>query len=198
MIKHTLAAALLSAFVAAPAFAAPVEYTLDPGHSQVRFTWNHFGFSNIQARFDKVTGTFVYDPDNVAGSSVNVSIDVTSVDSGVDDLDEHLQSPDFFDAAKFGTATYKSTKVSAAGEGKLTVDGDLTVHGVTKPVSLDVTINKVGPHGMTKKPSAGFDATASLKRSDFGVGQYVPNVSDEIKIEITVEATDSKVAKKAE
>ena len=198
MLKSTLAAALLSALVAAPAFAAPVEYTIDPNHSQVHFGWNHFGFSNIQARFNPVSGTFVYDADDVAASSVQATIDVASIDSGVAKLDEHLQSPDFFDAAKFGTATYKSTKVSAAGEGKLKVEGDLTVHGVTKPVTLDVTVNKIGPHGMTKKPSAGFDATATLKRSEFGVGQYVPNVSDEVAIRITVEATDSAVAKKAE
>lgn len=196
-MKKLLAAALLSA-LAGSALAAPTQYTMDPNHSQVRFSWSHFGFSNIQARFDKISGVFTYDPDNVGASSVEANIDVTSLDSGVDDLDEHLGSADFFDSAKFGTATYKSTKVSAAGEGKLKVDGELTFHGVTRPVSLDVTVNKIGPHGMTKKPSAGFDATATLKRSDFGVGQYVPNVSDEIKVEITTEATDSTVAKKAE
>lgn len=196
-MKHVLAAALLSAF-AVPALAAPTQYTIDPNHSQVRVEWNHFGFSNVQARFDTIAGTFTYDPENVAASSVEATIDIGSIDSGVDDLDTHLKSPDFFDSAKFGTATYKSTAVSAAGEGKLKVDGELTVHGVTKPVSLDVTVNKIGPHGMTQKPSAGFDATATLKRSDFGVGQYVPNVSDEIQVEITIEATDSSVAKKAE
>ena len=198
MIKHTLAAALLSALFAAPAFAAPVEYTIDSNHTQVRFGWNHFGFSNLEGIFEKVSGTFVYDAENVAGSSVNASIDLTAIDTGVAKLDEHLATPDFFDVAKFGTATYKSTKVSAAGEGKLTVEGDLTVHGVTKPVTLDVTINKIGPHGMTQKPSAGFDATATVKRSDFGMDKYVPNVSDEIRLEISVEATDSSVAKKAE
>lgn len=196
-MKKILAAALLTALVS-PAFAAPTQYTIDPNHSQVRFQWSHFGFSNVQARFDTLSGTFTYDPDNVAGSSVEVTIDVNSVDSGVDDLDEHLKGGDFFDTAKFGTATFKSTKVSEEAEGKLNVEGDLTFHGVTKPVTLDVTVNKIGAHPMSKKPSAGFDATASLKRSDFGVGQYVPNVSDEIQVSITVEATDSAVAKKAE
>jgi polyisoprenoid-binding protein YceI len=196
-MKKILAAALLAA-CAAPALAAPTAYTIDPNHSQVRFGWNHFGFSNIEARFDAVSGSFTYDPENVAASSVQASIDMSSVSSGVAKLDEHLESPDFFDVGKFGTATYKSTAVSAAGEGKLKVDGELTVHGVTKPVSLDVTINKIGPHGMTKKPSAGFDATATLKRSDFGVGLYAPNVSDEIRVAITIEATDSSVAKAAE
>ena len=197
MLKHTLAAALLSACFAAPAFAAPVEYTIDSNHTQVRFGWNHFGFSNLEGIFEKVSGTFVYDADNAANSSVTASIDLSAIDTGVDKLDEHLATPDFFDVAQFGTATFKSTKVAAAGEGKLVVTGDLTVHGVTKPVTLDVTVNKIGPHGMTKKPSAGFDATATIKRTDFGVGQYVPNVSDEIRLEITVEATESSVAKKA-
>ena len=192
-MKKILAAALLAAF-AAPAFAAPTTYTIDPNHSQVRFGWTHFEFSNIEARFNDVAGTFTYDPENVAASSVEATIGIASVDSGVAKLDEHLQSPDFFDTAKFGTATYKSTAVSESGSGKLKVDGELTVHGVTRPVSLDVTINKIGPHGMTKKPSAGFDATATLKRSDFGIGMYVPNVSDEITIEVSVEATDSSAA----
>lgn len=195
-MKKLLAAALFAA-VASPVFAAPTHYTIDPNHSQVRFGWTHFGFSNLEGRFDAVSGTFTYDPENVAASSVEATIDMSSIDTGVDKLDEHLGTDEFLDTTKFGTATFKSTAVSAAGEGKLKVDGDLTVHGVTKPVSLDVTVNKIGPHGMTKKPSAGFDATTTIKRSEFGVGMYAPNVSDEIRIEITVEATDSAVAKKA-
>jgi polyisoprenoid-binding protein YceI len=193
-MKKLLAAALAAA-CAAPAFAAPITYTLDPNHSQVRFGWNHYGFSNIEARFDKVSGSFTYDPENVAASSVQASIDVGSIDSGVDDLDDDLKSSKFFDATQFGTATYKSTAVRETGAGKLQVDGELTVHGVTRPVSLQVTVNKIGPHAKSMKPSAGFDATATLKRSDFGIGLYTQNVSDEVRIEITVEATDSKVAK---
>lgn len=183
-----LSAALLSALVAAPAFAAPVEYVIDPGHTQVEFTWNHFGYSNITARFDKMEGSIVYDAEKPAASSATVTIAIDSVDAGVDKLDAHLKSPDFFDAAKFASAEFKSTAVEAAGEGKLKVTGDLSIHGVTRPVTLDVTINKIAEHPMSKKPTAGFDASTTIKRSDFGVGAYVPNVSDEIRIEITTEA----------
>lgn len=103
-------------------------------------------------------------------------------------LDEHLLGADFFEAEKFPTATFKSTGVNVIGEGKLDVSGDLTIHGVTKPVLLAVTINKVGEHPMAKVPAAGFDATTTLKRSDFGVGAYVPVVGDELAIRITLEA----------
>jgi polyisoprenoid-binding protein YceI len=189
MIKSRFSIALLAALFAAPAFAAPMHYTIDPNHSQLHIQWTHFGLSNIQARFNKLEGSILYDAENPAASSVEASIAIDSIDSGVDDLDEHLRTNEFFDAAKFPTATFKSTKVTASGDKKLSVTGDLTVHGVTKPVTLDVTINQVGPHGMTKKPAAGFDATTTLKRSDFGVSMYVPNVSDDIKVTITIEAT---------
>jgi polyisoprenoid-binding protein YceI len=196
-MKTTLLAAVLAAW-AAPALAAPTTYTMDPNHTQVRFGWGHFGFANLEGRFNKVHGSFTYDPENVAASSVEATIDIASIDTGVADLDEHLQSAEFFDAAKFATATYKSTAVSEAGPGKLKVDGELTLHGVTRPVALEVTVNKIGLHAASNKPSAGFDATASLVRSDFGIERFTQNVSDQIRLEITVEATDSRVAKKAE
>lgn len=188
MSKRLLSVALLSALVASPAIAAPVEYVIDPGHTQVEITWNHFGFSNITGRFDKVEGSFVYDAENPAASSATAVVSIDSFDAGVDKLDAHLKSPDFFDAAKFANAEFKSTSVEAAGEGKLKMMGDLSIHGVTKPVTFDVTLNKVGEHAMKKIQSAGFDASTTIKRSDFGVGAYVPNVSDEIRIDITVEA----------
>ena len=109
-------------------------------------------------------------------------------------FDEHLKSADFFDAAKFADATFKSTKVESAGTNKLTVTGDLTIKDIIKPVVLDVTINAAGEHPMMKVPAVGFDATTTLKRSDFGVGAYAPNVSDEVKIRITTEATGEKPA----
>jgi polyisoprenoid-binding protein YceI len=183
-----LALASSAALLAAPAFAEPVEFTFDPGHTQVEFTYNHFGYSNITGRFDKVEGSLVYDAANPAASSASATIDIASLSAGVPKLDTHLKSADFFDAGTFGTATFKSTSVAAAGEGKLTLIGDVTIHGVTKPVTFDVTINKVAEHPMSKALTAGFDATASIKRSDFGIGQYAPNVSDEVRIDITVEA----------
>jgi len=175
--------------------AAPVTYTLDPGHTMVLFSWNHFGYSNPTADLGGVQGTLVYDPAAPTKATVDVTLPLSALDTHVPALDEHLKKPDFFDAEKYPTVTFKSTKVAAAGKDKLKVTGDLTVHGVTKPVTLDVTVNKVGDHPMLKAPAAGFNATATIKRSDFGVGAYVPAVSDEIKISITTEGLEAAAYK---
>jgi polyisoprenoid-binding protein YceI len=184
----------LASLLAVAAFGAQAadKYNIDPTHTQVEFTYSHLGFSNITGRFDTVEGDFLFDPADPTKSSVSITIPVSSMSTGVAKLDEHLQKPDFFDAAAFPTATFKSTGVTAAGEGQLKVAGDLTIHGVTRPVVLDVTINKIGEHPMAKVPAAGFDATTTIKRSDFGVGAYVPMVGDEVRIDITVEATLAK------
>ncbi|MFC5576712.1 YceI family protein [Lysobacter niabensis] len=181
----TLAAALL---LAGNAFAAPVSYKIDANHTDVIAGWNHFGFSHPTARFGQVDGVIVYDAANVGQSSVKVTIPLSGVNSGVAKLDEHLRSSDFFDAEQFPTITFNSTRTEAVGDNKLRVAGDLTVHGVTKPVVLDATLNKAGEHPNGKRAAIGFDASTTIKRSDFGVGLYVPNVSDEITIRITTEA----------
>ena len=187
---------VLATLIAAASFSAQAadKYDIDPTHTQVEFTYSHMGFSNITGRFDTVQGEFLFDPADPTKSSVNITIPVESISTGVDKLDEHLLKADFFDATQFPTATFKSTGVTAAGEGALKVAGDLTIHGVTRPVVLDVTINQFGEHPMRKVPAAGFDATTTIKRSDFGVGAYAPNVSDEVKIRITTEATGEKPA----
>lgn len=177
----------LLAVATAPAVAIEA-YNIDPTHTQVEFTYSHFGFSNITGRFDTVESEFIYDVADPTQSSVKVTIPVASISTGVAKLDEHLLGSDFFDAAQFPTATFTSTGVTVAGEGKLAVAGELTIHGVTKPVVMDVTINKVGTHPMTQKPAVGFDASFDIKRSEFGVGGYAPAVSDDVRIEITVEA----------
>lgn len=189
MIRRLVLGAAL-ALVAAPAFAG--SYTLDPAHTQVVFTWNHFGFSNPSGQFGKVEGTLQFDPAHPTQSSVNVSVALASVNTNVPKLDEHLQTVDFFDAAKYPTATFKSTKVeNGADKDHLKVTGDLTLHGVTKPLVLDVTINKVGEHPMRKTQAAGFDATTVIKRSQFGITKYVPMVSDDIRVHITSEAIEA-------
>ncbi|RFF45562.1 YceI family protein [Xanthomonas campestris] len=167
-------------------------YTLDPTHTDVLAQWSHFGFSNPTAHFGNVDGTLVYDAADVAKSTVQVTLPLSGLNSFTAKFDEHLKSGDFFDAAKFPSATFKSTKVESAGTNKLTVTGDLTIKDQTKPVVLDVTLNGAGEHPMKKVPAAGFDATTTIKRSDFGVGQYAPNVSDEVKIRITTEALQAK------
>ncbi|WP_431635542.1 YceI family protein [Dyella sp. KULCS107] len=183
-------AALLGASFAAQA--APVTYKLDPSHTMVLFSWNHFGFSNPTANLGIGEGTVVYDEAKPANSSVQVTLPLANLDTHVSALDEHLKKPDFFDAAKYPVVTFKSTRVEPLGGNKFKVTGDLTVHGVTKPVVLDATLNKAGMQPMLKVPAIGFDATATIRRSDFGMGAYVPNVSDEVQIRITTEAEAGK------
>ena len=189
-LRYLVLAGLLGAAVTAQA--APVTYKMDPGHTNVLFSWNHFGFSNPTANLGLGNGTIVFDEKDPAKSSVEVTLPLSDLDSHLAQLDEHLKKPDFLDADKYPTITFKSSKVQAVGGNKYKVTGDLTVHGVTKPVVLDATLNKSGEHPMMKVQTVGFDATATLKRSDFGVGAYVPNVSDEIKVRITTEASVPK------
>jgi len=186
----TLAAALSAASFAT--LAEPVTYTMDPNHTDVIASWSHFGFSNPIAHFGQVDGTITYDPDNVGASSVQVTIPLAGLDSHVEAFDEHLRSDDFFDAANHPEITFSSTGVEAVGEDRLKVAGELTLRGITKPVVLDVTINRVGTQPMSGQPAAGFDATTTIKRSDFDMGMYAPNVSDEVEIRITTEATVPK------
>lgn len=198
------AAAPADAAAAAPAApeAAAIQiaagtYKLDPTHTDVLVQWSHMGFSNPSAHFGNADGTLVYDAADVGKSSVEVTLPLSGLNSFTAKFDEHLRSADFFDAAKFPTATFKSTKVEAAGTNKLTVTGDLTVKGITKPVVLDVTVNGAGEHPMAKVPSVGFDATTTLKRSDFGAGAYAPAVSDDVKVRITTEASIPKAEEAA-
>ena len=185
--RFLLAAALTVA--TASAFAAPVTYKMDPAHTDVIAQWSHFGYSNPIAHFGQADGTIVYDAENIAASSVEVTLPMSGMSSHVGAFDDHLRSAELFDVANFPQATFKSTKVEAAGEGKLSITGDLTIKGVTQPVVLAATINKVADHPMSGQPTAGFDATTTIKRSDFGLGLYAPAVSDEVQIRITTEAS---------
>ena len=180
-----LAASLLLAVGAAQA--APLTYKLDPNHTIVHASWEHFGYSRPVANFGQVDGTLVYDADKPAASSVNVVLPLAGLESFVPDFNEHLRSADFFDAAKWPAATFKSTKVEALGNGKLKVTGDLTLRDVTKPVVLDVKLNKAG-EGRNGQPKIGFDATTTIKRSEWGIAKFIPNASDAIEIRISTEA----------
>ena len=174
--------------VSLAAFAEPASYTIDPGHTDVIAQWNHLGFSNPIAHFGQVEGTIVYDADDIAASSVEVTIPLSGLNSHVARFDEHLRNADFFDAVKFPTATFKSTAVEDLGGGKLKVTGDLTIKGITKSVVLDTVLNKAALHPRSNRPTIGFDATTTVLRSDFGMGRGAPAVSDEVKIRITTEA----------
>ena len=190
LLRSLLLTSLLAA--SASAFAAPQTFNIDPTHTQVTFTWNHFGFSNPSARLEDIKGAVVVDQADWAKSSVEVTMPLSGLHTGVPKLDEHMKTPDFFDAAKFPDVTFKSTKVTRTGAETLDIAGDLTVHGVTKPVTLHAHVNKIGENKMIGSQTAGFDADATLKRSDFGVNKYVPMVGDEIKVHITVSADMAK------
>lgn len=192
-LKRLVLASALS-LAAASAFAAPVRYDIDPNHTNVLASWSHFGFSNPTINFGRADGTIVYDAEDVAASSVEVTLPLAGLSALAEDFYDHLTSADWFDAAQFPDATFKSTAVESAGEGRLKVTGDLTIRGVTKPVVLEVTLNRSGKHPNGGRDAIGFDATATLKRSDFGLGKYVPNVSDEVKLRITTEALGPKAA----
>jgi polyisoprenoid-binding protein YceI len=187
MLRRILLASLLTA-AALPVVAAPQKYDIDTSHTQVIFSWNHFGFSNPSASLEKISGDFQLDTADITKSSITVTLPLDGLHTGVPKLDEHLKSADFFDAAKFPDITFKSTKVEKSGANGLKIVGDLTIHGVTKPVTLTTKINKIGENPMMKKASAGFDATTTIKRSEFGVDKYVPNVSDEIPVRITFDS----------
>lgn len=190
MIRRT-AFALALALAACPLWAAT--YTLEPNHSMGTIRWSHLDFANPTAQFTRVEGTLEFDPADPRMASVMVTIPLANLSSGIPDLDENLRSPAFFDLARFPTATFKSTKVeTTAMANQLKVTGNLTVHGITKPVTLDVTINKVGENARLKLPAVGFEAMATLKRSDFGLGKFVPQVSDEVTLHITTQADEAK------
>jgi polyisoprenoid-binding protein YceI len=185
------------AFAAALALAAvplnATTYTIEPDYTQAVFRWSHLGFSNPAAQFSQGQGTLEFDPANPTRASVKVTIPLSSLNTGVPALDEHLRSEDFFEVAKFPTATFRSTKVEqGASKDRLKVTGELDLHGVTRPVTLDVTVLKVGSNPRTQLPTVGFEATTTLKRSDFGLGEFVPQVSDEIRMQITSQGVEAK------
>ncbi|MEI8259828.1 MAG: YceI family protein [Deltaproteobacteria bacterium] len=172
----------------AAAAAAPVTYTFDTVHSRVTFYVNHFGFSNSVGELKVGDGTFVFDGDDWAQSSVGVALPVSSLELGDAKWNTHIASPDFLDAAKYPEISFRSSRLEKADATHGKLYGELTLHGVTKAVSLDLRVNKVGEHPMRKTQAAGFTATTVVKRADFGVAAYVPVVADEIEVRIEVEA----------
>jgi polyisoprenoid-binding protein YceI len=173
-----------------PAWAAET-YTLDPMHTNIDWRINHFGFSNPSGKFARVEGTLSLDEKKPKNSKVSATITIANLVTGIDKLNEHLESPDFFDMAQFPTATFVSDAVEVnkndTTKPMAKVHGMLTVHGVSKPVVLDVTLNKIGDNMMHKK-TAGFTIHTMLKRSDFGIDKYLPMLGDDVDIHIESEA----------
>jgi polyisoprenoid-binding protein YceI len=169
------------------AFAAPETYVIDPNHSMPRFEYSHFGYSTQLSRFDKASGKITIDRAAKTGS-VDVTIDAKSVNTGSALFNQHIQDVDLFDTAKYPTITFKSSRMKFDGDKVVSVDGNLTVKGVTRPVTLTVISSLCMPHPMAKKDACGATATAKIKRSEFNAGKHAPYVSDEVTLTIPVEA----------
>ena len=162
-------------------------YVLDGSHTYPRFSYSHFGYSTQLSRFDVTTGTVVFDKVSKTGS-VDISIDTKSVNTGNATFNEHIQGEDFLDTVKFPTATFKSTKVVFEGDKPVTIEGELTLKGVKKPVTLTVTSFQNMAHPMLKKDAIGANAFTVVKRTDFNAGKYAPYVGDDVRIDIAIEA----------
>ncbi|MBS1156087.1 MAG: YceI [Proteobacteria bacterium] len=183
-----LSATLVLAIAAAtPALAAPETYVVDGSHTFPRFSYSHLGYSTQLSRFNKTSGKIVFDKAAKTGA-VDIVIDTTSVDTGFPAFNGHIQGEDFLDTTKYPTATFKSTKVVFEGEKPVAIEGNLTLKGVTKPVTLAVTSFQNMPHPMMKKDAIGANATVTVKRTDFNAGKFAPYVGDDVKIDIAVEA----------
>jgi len=188
-MKRFAQLALATAFAATalPALAAPDTFIIDTTHTFPRFSYSHFGYSTQLSRFDKTSGKITIDRAAKTGS-VDVTIDMKSVDTGYSVFNGHIQGEDFLDTAKYPTATFKSSKVKFDGDKVVAVDGNLTIKGITKPVTLTVTSFKCMPHPMLKKEACGANASTVIKRTEFNAGKYAPYVSDEVTLDIAVEA----------
>lgn len=190
-----VAAILVAAGLAGAPWSARAEtYGFDKNHTEVRFLYDHLGMSIQSGQFGAVDGTVVFDRKKLENSKVEVVIKTDSVDTGVPALDTHLKSKDFFEVDKYPEITFKSTSVKQTGKDAGQITGDLTIHGVTKPVTLNVTFNFAGPHPLAKfikkydgAPYASFSAQAEILRSDFGVGLYAPATADRVRIVIETE-----------
>jgi polyisoprenoid-binding protein YceI len=182
-----IAAALAFTGALASALAAPVTYGVDGTHTFPRFSYSHFGYSTQLSSFSKTSGKVVFDAEAKTGS-VDIVIDMKSVSTGFADFNEHIQGEDFLDTAKFPQATFKSTKVIFEGDKPQLIEGQLTIKGVTKLVTLTVNSFQAMPHPMMKKPALGANAFTVIKRSEFNAGKYAPYVGDDVRIDIAIEA----------
>lgn len=184
-MKKLLLTTALAAFVSTGALAD--NYTLDPSHTNIVWKANHFGFSNPSGKFAEVSGTLKLDEKNPEASKVDVTVKTASILTGIEKFDDHLKTPDFLNVLKYPEATFKSFKVEKTGEDTAKIHGDLTLLGITKRIVLDAKMNKIGQN-LFGKDVAGFSLTGTIKRSDFGMRYGLPGVSDEVALDIEVEA----------
>ena len=192
-----LGAVMVCGLGLSPVQAAPLHFTLESPHTQIIFNVSHLGFSHSYGKFTGYSGNITFDPDAPASSSVDVTIDAKSLELNDQKWNDHVRNADFLDVEKYPTITFKSTKIEVTGEKTANITGDLTLHGVTKPVVLATTLNKLDKHPMSGKQVAGFSAKATVKRSEFGVSYGLPNVGDDLNIIIEVETVPVEAAPEA-
>ncbi|HAT8334249.1 TPA: hypothetical protein JBE46_05245 [Legionella pneumophila subsp. pneumophila] len=185
--RHFIASILAVFALPSYVYAEPQTLTLDNQHTYVLWKVKHLGFSTQAGKW-YASGQLVLDKDNPQQSKVNVTINVDDIVTGIPELDKHLKSKLFFDTKQFPTATFVSNRVEVMGKNKAKVYGMLTLHGVTKPIILNVILNKAGINLLNDRETAGFSATTSLKRSDYGIKALIPEVGDDVEIEIEAEA----------
>jgi polyisoprenoid-binding protein YceI len=190
-MSRSLLAIAVAVLLVSPALAQNT-WTLDPPHSAAQFAVKHFGISTVRGTFTKVSGTVQYDDVNPAKASVQATIDAASVDTRVEARDKDLRGPNYFDVDKFPTITFQSKKVEVAGQGKLKVTGDLTIHGVTKEVVLDVDGPSAPIKDMHGNMRRGASATTTINRHDFGVNGGAAAIGDDVTITLDVEMTQAK------
>jgi len=183
--KFLVAATLATS--ASLAYAAADTYKIDPGHTYPSFEADHMGISVWRGKFTKTEGTITLDRAAKTGS-VDITVDMSSVDFGHEKMNEHARKPDIFDVAKYPTATFKGSKLQFNGDTPVAVEGQFTLHGVTKPLTLTINKFKCIDHPMLKREVCGADASATFQRSDFGVSFGLPRFSPEVKLAIQVEA----------
>ncbi len=163
------------------------QFTVDKTHAKIIFSTTHFGFSTYYGLFTDFDAKLTFDAKAPAKSALDVTVNLDGIDTTNPKLDAHLKSPDFFDAAQFPTATFKATKIIVTGKTTGKITGDLTLHGVTKPVTLDASFNGGGVNPISKAYVIGFNATGIVKRSEFGILTYVPKVGDDVQLTISAE-----------
>ena len=191
-MNKILAMALVSAVCCSAAVhAAETTYAVDANHTHATFAFQHLGFSTFHGKIPARNGTIVLDRAAKTGR-VEVEFDPGAVATGVPKFEEHLRSADFFDVAKHPAATFKSSRLTFDNDVPRQVEGELTIKGITRPVTLEVRSFHCGDHPMAKVPACGANATASIKRSDYGMTYALPAVPDEITLEIEVEALQQK------
>lgn len=185
---RALVSVILFPLMMQPLWAAPEKYEFDRGHTRIFFEIDHLGFSNYRGMFHEYSGSFTFDEKNLEKSKIDVEVDMNSADMYFDKMNEHLLHSDLLDTTKYPKARFVSTRVERTGDVSAKVIGDLSMHGVTRPVTLDVKFNKAGEHPFSKKFMRGFTATGVIDRAEFGIAYGVPLISKDVYLTISVEA----------